>query len=192
MRVERLSDNQFKIFLTFDDLIERGFTKEELWTDVTSVRDLFTDMMHEASFELGVELDGMLLVQVQMMQAQGMHVYVTQKEESNFDDDEFIEMKVTLDESDELIFMFEDFEDIIQAARSIEKYKLENGQIYMLDEEYYLYLDEIANEKDKENVIAILSEFSTPSIVTIHTLREYAIPIMSESAIPTLKKYFYN
>lgn len=192
MRVERLSDNQFKIFLTFDDLIERGFTKEELWTDVTSVRDLFTDMMHEASFELGVELEGMLLVQVQMMQAQGMHVYVTQKEESNVDDDEFIEMKVTLDESNELIFRFEDFENIIQAAKSIDKYTIENGQIYLLDKEYYLYLDEIANEKDKENIIAILSEFSTPSIVTIHTLREYAIPIMSDSAIPTIKKYFHT
>ncbi|HIS28486.1 MAG TPA: genetic competence negative regulator [Candidatus Avamphibacillus intestinigallinarum] len=192
MRVERLSDNQFKIFLTFDDLIERGFTKEELWTDVTSVRDLFTDMMHEASFELGVELEGMLLVQVQMMQAQGMHVYVTQKEESNVDDDEFIEMKVTLDESNELIFRFEDFENIIQAAKSIDKYTIENGQIYLLDKEYYLYLDEIANEKDKENIIAILSEFSTPSIVTIHTLREYAIPIMPDSAIPTIKKYFHT
>ncbi|MYL60606.1 adapter protein mecA, partial [Virgibacillus halodenitrificans] len=28
MRIERMSDDQFTIFLTFDDLIERGFTKE--------------------------------------------------------------------------------------------------------------------------------------------------------------------
>lgn len=116
MRIERLADNQFRIFLTFDDLIERGFTRDDLWHDASSVRNLFSDMMYEASTELGFELEGMLLVQVHLMQAQGMHVIVTQDfEEQNWDED-FIEMKVTLDESEELLFSFEDFENVIQVS----------------------------------------------------------------------------
>src|SRR5690625_1741406 len=106
MRIERVSDSQFTIFLTFDDLIERGFTKEDLWHDASSVKNLFSDMMYEASSELDFELDGMLLVQVHLMQAQGMHVIVTQKYENINWDEDFIEMKVTLDESKELIFSF--------------------------------------------------------------------------------------
>ncbi len=80
MRIERVSDNQFTIFLTFDDLVDRGFTKEDLWYDAANVRNLFSDMMYEASTELGFELEGVLLVQVHLMQAQGMHVVVTQKQ----------------------------------------------------------------------------------------------------------------
>ncbi|HLQ71503.1 MAG TPA: adaptor protein MecA, partial [Bacillota bacterium] len=64
MRVERVSNSQFTIFLTFDDLMERGFTKEDLWYDASNVRDLFSDMMYEASIELDFELEGMLIIQV--------------------------------------------------------------------------------------------------------------------------------
>ncbi|MDY0405680.1 adaptor protein MecA [Virgibacillus sp. 179-BFC.A HS] len=47
MRIERVSSNQFTMFLTFDDLIERGFTKEDLWYDARDVRSLFSDMMYK-------------------------------------------------------------------------------------------------------------------------------------------------
>lgn len=93
MRIERVSDNQFTIFLTFDDLVDRGFTKEDLWYDAANVRNLFSDMMYEASTELGFELEGVLLVQVHLMQAQGMHVVVTQKTGKTEWDDDFVEMK---------------------------------------------------------------------------------------------------
>src|SRR5690625_3909366 len=113
MRIERLSNHQFKIFLTFDDLIERGFDKDNLWMDLENVKDLFSDMMYEASDEIDFELYGSLQVQVNIMQAQGMHVIVTQKIVDHEIEDDFIEMKVTLNESKELIFKFEEFEDII-------------------------------------------------------------------------------
>lgn len=193
MRVEWVSSNQFKIFLPFDDLIERGFTKEDLWNDISTVRSLFTNMMHEASVELDFELEGILLVQVHMMQAQGMHVYVTQKPEESDEewDDDFIEMKVTLDESENLIFSFEQFEDIIQASKSLDKYRLEGGQLYLLDDIYYLYLeDKMINAVNKENIIAILSEYARPSIITIHRLKEYGKPIMISNALSEIKKYF--
>src|SRR5690625_2854910 len=103
MRIERVSANQITIFLTFDDLVERGFTKDDIWHDASNVQSLFSDMMYEASTELGFELEGMLLIQVHLMQAQGMHIIVTQKfDEIDIDmdiDEDFIEMKVTLDES---------------------------------------------------------------------------------------------
>lgn len=191
MRIERLSQNQFTIFLTFDDLVERGFTKDDLWKDATSVRDLFSDMMHEASDELGFELEGMLLVQVHLMQAQGMHVIVTQDCESTGWDDDYIEMKVTLDESEELLFSFADFEDIIQVSYHLSNLGLECGTVYYMDDRYYMLLHKnTLKQINKEDIIAVMSEYANPSIVTIHRLKEYGKVIMESNAIQQINKYF--
>lgn len=192
LRIERVSTDQFTIFLTFDDLIERGFTASELWKDVTNAGNLFSDMMYEASSELGIELEGMLLVHVHLMQAQGMHVYVTQKVEQSSWDEDFIEMKVTLDESSELIFSFNEFEDVIQVATYLSNVSISGGKIYYMNDRYYMMLqDNELNSTSKENVIAILSEFSSPSIVTSARLNEYGKVIMESDAIERIIDNFY-
>lgn len=193
MRIERVSDSQFTIFLTFDDLIDRGFTKEDLWHDATNVRNLFSDMMYEASTELGFELEGVLLVQVHLMQAQGMHVVVTQKIENTSWEEDFIEMKVTLDESKEMIFSFKEFEDIIQVASYLSIINVDGGQVYYMNNRYYMLLheDELT-PINKENIIAIMSEFSSPSIITSHRLKEYGKVIMQESAVNQIMEIFYD
>lgn len=192
MRIERVSTDQFKIFLTFDDLIERGFTKEDLWHDASNVRSLFSDMMYEASSELGIELDGMLLVQVHLMQAQGMHIFVTQQYEENNEDEDYIEMKVTLDESKELIFSFMDFEDIISVTSYLDPMGLENIRLYHMDDRYYMILDHIElSSVDKEDIIGVMSEYANPSIVTSHRIEEYGKLIMKENTIQQMKRFFY-
>lgn len=192
MRIERVSDSQFTIFLTFEDLIERGFTKEDLWQDASSVQDLFSDMMYEASSELGFELEGMLLVQVHLMQAQGMHVIVTQNFEDIGWDEDFIEMKVTLDESKELIFSFEEFEDVIQVSSYLSSLSIDEGQVYHMDGRYYMLLeDDHLKDKSKEDIIAIMSEFSQPSIITSYKLKEYGKVIYSSYAVDQIIKTFY-
>jgi len=192
MRIERVSESQFTIFLTFDDLIERGFTKEDLWQDAQSVRTLFSDMMNEASSELGFELEGMLLVQVNMMQAQGMHVVVTQKPKNlDWEDDDYVEMKVTLDESSELIFSFQEFEAVIQVSSYLDALNIKEGKVYFMEGLYYMKLDEKdLNGENKENVIAILSEFANPSMVTSYRLEEYGKVIMANNAVKTIIENF--
>ncbi|WP_053219371.1 genetic competence negative regulator [Virgibacillus senegalensis] len=194
MRLERLSTNQFKIFLTFDDLIERGLTKEDLWHDLPRVHQLFHDMMYEASDELGIELEGMLLVQVHLMQAQGMLVIVTQNNhwmDDEEDDDEYVEMKVTLDESRELIFAFTDFEHVIQVCSHLADLGINGGTVYHMDGFYYMQVaDEEIDGQNREHVIAIMSEFSSPSIVTSHKLKEYGKQIFSGNAAEQVNKFF--
>ncbi|MCF3941665.1 genetic competence negative regulator [Oceanobacillus alkalisoli] len=193
MRVEKLSSHQFTIFLTFDDLIERGFTSDEIWHDAASVRSLFSEMMYDASDELDIELDGMLLVQVFMMQAQGMHVVVTQMNDMETEDEDFIEMKVTLDESHELIFLFDDFEDLIDVASYLSPLGIEDGQVYHLNDHYYMLFDEEElPDIEKESLIAIMSEYSHSSILTSYRLKEYGKAIYEEQAIKQIMNHFYN
>ncbi|WP_407268722.1 genetic competence negative regulator [Radiobacillus sp. PE A8.2] len=194
MRLERLSTNQFKIFLTFDDLIERGLTKEDLWHDLPRVHQLFHDMMYEASDELGFELEGMLLVQVYLLQAQGMLVIVTQNDQQLEDiDEDYVEMKVTLDESRELIFSFFDFENIIDVCTHLHNLGMDGGTIYHMDDRYYMLFDD--NEVDgqnREHIIAIMSEFSSPSIITSYRLSEYGKVIIHSDAVTQVVEYFVN
>lgn len=192
MRIERISNDQFTIFLSFEDLVERGFTKEDLWHDASNVQNLFSDMMYEASTELDFELEGMLLVQVHLMQAQGMHIVVTQKFEDFDEEEDFIEMKVTLDESKELIFSFNGFEDIIQVALYLSSSSIEGGQVYFMNDTYYMLLDDDdLDDKNKEDTIAIMSEFSQPSIVTSYRLKEYGKIIYSSDAVKQIIQTFH-
>src|SRR5690625_7819303 len=117
----------------------------------------------------------MLLVQVHLMQAQGMHVIVTQKYENINWDEDFIEMKVTLDESKELIFSFETFEDIIQVSSYLSAISIAGVQVYFMNERNYTLLDDDdLQNQNKENNIAIMSEFSKPNIITSYHQKNYA------------------
>ncbi|MFA1820684.1 genetic competence negative regulator [Virgibacillus oceani] len=192
MRMERVSNNQFTIFLTFDDLIERGFTKDELRYDVSITQNLFSDMMHEASAELDFELGGMLLIQVYLMQAQGMHIIVTQNNEIDNMDEEFITMKVTLDERDDFIFSFEDFEDIIRVSDHLSSCNISGGEVYYFNDKYYMLMEDAdLQEENKENIIAVLAEFASPSIITPYRLREYGKVIYSSEAVKQILQTFY-
>lgn len=194
MRLERMSTNQFKIFLTFDDLIERGLTRDDLWQDLPKVHQLFHDMMYEASDELEFELEGMLLVQVQLLQAQGMLVIVTQSNNTEDDyeeDEEYVEMKVTLDESNELIFSFPDFEPVIQVSSLLNRIGVTGGTLYHMEGRYYLQItEEDAENHNRENLIAILSEFANPSIVTSYRLEEYGKKIFENDATEQIRNFF--
>ena len=193
MRMERLSINQFTIFLTFDDLIERGFTKDELKYDVSITQNLFSDMMHEASAELDFELGGMLFIQVYLMQAQGMHIIVTQNNEFDDMDQEFINMKVTLDERMDLIFFFDDFEDIILVSEHLDSFSISGGEIYYFNEKYYMLMEETdSNEENKEDVIDVLAEFASPSFTTPYRLREYGKVIYRSEAVKQILQTFYQ
>lgn len=192
MRIERLSSDQFKVFLTFDDLIERGFHTRDQNLDTELVKDLFEDMMNEASDELGIDLNGSFYLQVHMMQSQGMNVFVTQKVDDLDDEyDEYIDMSVSFAESSELIFRFEEFENIIEAAHYLERLNVDGGEVYHLNNHYYFSLDSNSlSPSIIEDIIAILSEFSEPSIVSSYLLVEYGKPIFNANAIQQIIRYF--
>lgn len=191
MRLEKLSHNKFKIFLTFDDLVERGLTRDDLWYDLPRVHQLFHDMMYEATDELGIELVGMLSVKVHLMQAQGMLIVVTQSDQTEDYDDDYIEMKVTLDESKEMIFAFASFEDIIQVSKHLHNLGLDGGSVYFMDDYYYMHIDEQdLIDQNREHMIAIMSEFASPSTVTKFRLEEYSKEIFADQAVKDIMKYF--
>lgn len=197
MRLERLNMNKIKVFLTFDDLSERGLTKEDLWQDLPKVHQLFRDMINEASDELGFEADGPIAVEIFSLKAQGMVMIVTKENYIEIDDeddefnDEYIQMQVTVDETHEISYVFSDFENVINVSECLFNKGISGGKLYSFENVYYLQFDELEFlGHSTENMISILSEFGNPSTLTIARLEEYGKLLMEKNAISQLVHYF--
>ncbi|GAB6933020.1 genetic competence negative regulator [Calditerricola satsumensis] len=191
MRIERLSPDKVRFFLTFDDLTERGIAKEDMWRDIPKVHDLFQEMMEQAYLELGFEVTGPVAVEVFALPAQGMVVIVTRGKSDNAYDDEGYEMHVTLEESDTIVFAFPDVDQVIEAIRRIRRYVDSGGKLHYYRQRYVLSLPPLAlDPADYDALIAILSEHGEPYAVTMAMLEEYGSPIAADGAIETLWRYF--
>lgn len=201
MRLERLNGDRIKIFLTFDDLKERGISKEDMWHDLPRVEQLFRDMMLEAGDELGFEANGPIDVEIFSLPAQGMVVIVSRgrstedsESEDAFEDDDFIQMQVTMDESQDVLYQFNQFEDIITLSKTLHDLGIKNGSLYLLDHKYYLYFDEekLGDDADLETLIALLAEFGNTSTMTVYRLEEYGKCLIKDKAVSDIYKYFIN
>ncbi|WP_096153718.1 MULTISPECIES: genetic competence negative regulator [Bacillus] len=194
MRLERITNNKIKVFLTFDDLSDRGLTKEDLWQDSEKVHQLFRDMMDSANDELGFEVNGSLAVEVYSLQAQGMVIIVTVTDDISDEEflDDYIEMQVTIDESEEVLYEFSSFEHIIDLAKRLKPFQMGTGKLYSYQDLYFLLLEEKNNHMDIDTLISLLSEYGCPATMTIHRIHEYGKIIMEENALSTIRKYFKN
>ncbi|MBT2686921.1 genetic competence negative regulator [Bacillus sp. ISL-47] len=192
MRLERLNYNKIKIFLTLDDLTDRGLTKEDVWKDSLKWHQLFHEMLEEASEEFGVDIQGTVAVEIFSMQAQGMVMIVTMEEQEQDDellDDGFIEMQVTVDGSEDILFEFQDFEDVIQMAKRLKLVHIENGSLYSYKGKYFYRVSDIHDE-DIHRAVAILAEFGNPSFASIHLIEEYGKIIIKNNAAKKLVEFF--
>lgn len=204
MKIERLSQDKIRIFLTFDDLLERGIQKEDMWREIPKVHDLFSEMMEQAYSELGFDASGPLAVEVFALPAQGMVVIVTRgkmngvSDERATDDedteDEIYEMEVTMEQSDIVMYSFRDFEDVINVCKQLQAASLtEDGRLYSYNGRYILALEPALIETARHNaVIALLAEYGEATSVTYAMLEEYGKVIMSSQAVREICTHFYN
>ncbi|WP_027093681.1 genetic competence negative regulator [Cohnella thermotolerans] len=199
MRMERLSQDKIRIFLTFDDLSERGIQKEDMWREIPKVHELFSEMMDQAYNELGFDASGPLAVEVFAMPAQGMVVIVTRGKldrdvESSSDEDledEVYEMEVTLEQSEAIIYRFRDIEDAIGAAKMLVNHLTEEGRMYRYQNQWVLCFDPAGLESSGYHaLIAVLAEFGEVTSVTPAVLEEYGQLIIPSNAVKVLAEHF--
>lgn len=202
MRIERLGQDKIRIFLTFDDLSERGIQKEDMWQEIPKVHDLFTEMMDQAYNEVGFDATGPLAVEVFALPAQGMVVIVTRGKYDHhhfgigtpYEDElpeEVYEMEVTLERSETILYSFDDFEVLIEAAHVLQHMLEDAGRLYKYNGKWILRLDPDGLEEAKiPALIAVLAEFGEATSVTPAMLDEYGEVIMADHAIRVICSYF--
>ncbi|MGD6817629.1 adaptor protein MecA [Metabacillus sp. 84] len=217
MEIERINEHTVKFYISYGDIEERGFDRDEIWYNRERSEELFWEMMDEVHEEEDFMMEGPLWIQVQAMD-KGLEVVVTraqmskdgQKLELPISDDKYHEIPVdenidslmddhfsksTAEQEDqppqlEYVIHFNDFEDLISLAKTgLSGF---TNSLYALNSHYFLYTeftDEQA-EEEMDNLLSIIAEYGSQSKVTVHRLEEYGKKVMGEHALHTLRKHF--
>ncbi|MCM3756485.1 adaptor protein MecA [Sporosarcina aquimarina] len=220
MEIERINENTVKFYLSYMDIEERGFTREEVWYNRDKSEELFWDMMEEidAESDIEFEIEGPLWIQVHAMSG-GIEVLVTRAQLP--EEGESTEYPYGIDDPRKLfqpelegtdgssestnepladskmatareLFVFKEFDDLIPLASQLSNLD-ESTSLYSFEDKYYLYIDYSSSDKetsDKIDVESIILEYGTPTNLTIHRLREYGTEVMGSHVFQTIETYF--
>ncbi|MBE1557158.1 adaptor protein MecA [Sporosarcina limicola] len=217
MEIERVNENTVKFFLSYIDIEERGFTREEVWYNREKSEELFWEMMDEVNDESEFEVEGPLWIQVHAMSG-GIEVTVTRAQMT--EDGEPLDSPFGMGDSrkmfqpnsgmfDELedeypdingetlawlenMFVFNEFDDLIPMASRMAVYDVQTS-LYSFEDKFYLYLEydtETMEDARKTDLFSVLSEFGAPSNMTIHRIKEYGNVIMESDVFTKVQHYF--
>jgi len=194
MRVERIAKDKVRIFISFDDLDERGIDRDEIWKNGRKVQELFWDIMETAYVEVGFEVAGPIAIEAFTMPTEGVVVIVTRVPSlpaSDVDeDDEDDEPPYETDPVSTFVFKFADLEDVIRGAYSVADYGV-NARLFFYQDQYYLYCDEDSlPESQYEGLFALLSEYGQFSTTTLPVLDEYGTCVIASDAVEVLTERF--
>ena len=218
MEIERINENTVKFYISYVDIEERGFDREEIWYSREKSEELFWEMMDEIHHEEDFVPEGPLWIQVQALD-KGLEVLVTKAQLSKdgqrlelpipdeklkdlpIDEriEEFLDHHLQIhhdDRSDddllEFVLLFNDFEDLISLSKRQGLEELQT-KLFSYEDKYYLYVkfpDEDSDEDQIEDVLSILLEYGHESAFTIHRLEEYGNKIIDTNVFATLNEHF--
>lgn len=218
MEIERINDNTVKFYISYLDVEERGFSRDEIWFNRDKSEELFWEMMDEVNEEAEFVMEGPLWIQVQALD-KGLEVTVTRaqltKDGQKLDMPDDIEERRKMFSSDDAAgetdfdefepvfnepdtkslqysFVFSEVDELIPLSRRLQYVPLETA-LYHFEGKYFLHVsfDEILHsEDDIKDHMSVFTEYLQTSPVTIHRLEEYGKEIFKEDALANVHHYF--
>ena len=215
MDIERVNENTLKLFITYRDIEDRGYSREEIWYNRAKGEELFWEVMNEVNTEDYFELEGPIWIHINASEI-GLEVVVTRASYNpdtdissmfqpmeDVDDSRSEQMNIEqslLDafgnEQDEATtinsrYVFKDIDDIIPVAKRLLNRGLETS-LYRLDNKFYLIVnfEDIEDKDEIRNINSIIREYLASSKVTVYRLEEYGEAIMKDNCFETVVKFF--
>ncbi|SDC29003.1 adapter protein MecA 1/2 [Pelagirhabdus alkalitolerans] len=170
MEIERINENTVKFYISYMDIEDRGFNREEIWYNRERSEQLFWQVMDEAGDQESFDMEGPLWIQVQAME-KGLEVTVTKAQlskdgqnielpldspgiEKQMDDklEDLLESQFGKGESSSEeeqtpvrlihhIVVFNEFEDAIQLSHHIDSTDGIDDSLYHYQGQYILILE---------------------------------------------------
>src|SRR5699024_9842803 len=81
MEIERINENTVKFYISYLDIEDRGFEREEIWYNRERSEQLFWQMMDEINYKEDFAIEGPLWIQVQALE-KGLEIIVTKAQVS--------------------------------------------------------------------------------------------------------------
>ncbi len=220
MEIERINENTIKFYISYVDIEDRGFKREEIWYNRERSEQLFWQMMEELNYKEEFTVEGPLWIQVQALE-KGLEVIVTKAQMSKngedldlFSNDDLEDMtdeetleqmleqslpaEATSEDVDEssyfTIVSFNEFESVIQVSHAFSDslVNIEQKLLHYQDK-YFLYIEfspETYDEDEQETIMSILYEFATDTQITLPVLEEYGKVIFSEDVFAQVRSFF--
>ncbi|WEG11918.1 adaptor protein MecA [Pullulanibacillus sp. KACC 23026] len=158
MEIERVNEYTLKCFISYLDIENRGFTREDIWSDRERGEELFWEMMDEANHQESFPLEGPLWIQVQALE-KGLEIIVTRAQLSK--DGSKLELPISQDKHLD-IPVNESFEDLL-SERHEKRNKTEEDSEDEWTEDDLTFLIQL---EDFESMIALSARVSTDNILT--------------------------
>ncbi|MEN2466750.1 adaptor protein MecA [Ornithinibacillus sp. JPR2-1] len=167
MEIERINENTVKFFISYVDIEDRGFQREEIWYNRERSEQLFWQMMDEVNYQEDFHVDGPLWIQVHALE-KGLEIVVTKAQLSKNGDN--LEFPIDEDGSTIDIPVDEKVESFLE-----EKFgRSDNGDNDDADNDFVeenLWI--IAGFKDFEDVIQLSHHFHNDTGSEEETLYYY-------------------
>lgn len=189
MKMERITHNKIKIFLTLDDLLDRGITYDDISGNSLKVQKLFQEMVEEACDSLCFKMSGSVAIEIFTLPAQGLIITLTKEAEEHFDDEDDFNLRVKFDHCPHILYIFEDFEDIIQLSHQLKNQELLSSTLYFYNEHYYLLIENVL-ETIYDKIISLAAEYGNASTLTLYRMNEYGACLIKNEAIQVLTSFF--
>jgi len=215
MDIERVNENTIKLFITYRDIEDRGYSREEIWYNRAKGEELFWDMIGEINTDDYFDLDGPIWIHVNASE-HGLEVIVTRANlssdgESNsllssfeehrdaahknidesifdaYDDEEVNQLGI----NNISLYRFKDIDEIIPVANRLVSFGLQSS-LYKYDNYYYLAIDfsSVEENHERQNIRCIVNEYLAGSKMTIYRIQEYGETIMEQDCFETVIQYF--
>jgi len=189
VKLERLDYNTLKIFLTLDDLYENGLTVEEIKENRLKVHAIIQNMVENACAEVDFQMFGTIQIEIFSLHTQGLIMIVKREDDAN-DYDDLMDLQVYLEEQRQILYVFEDFEDIVQVCIVLKNNNfIPHSTIYFYNDFYYLHIYNLEAEK-YEVATSLVAEFGFVSTMSLFYLAEYGKKIMEKNAIFDINHFF--
>ncbi|MGR3763550.1 adaptor protein MecA [Rossellomorea sp. NS-SX7] len=188
MEIERINENTVKFYISYGDIEDRGFDREEIWYNRERSEELFWEMMDEVHQEEDFGIEGPLWIQVQALD-KGLEVLVTRAQVSK--DGQRFELPIPEDKLKELpvderieelldqhfqikqdqeedtevaldfTLKFKDFEDAISLSQRLKEMPVEHltTKLLAFENKYYLYINFSEEHFSEEEIDNMLSIF---------------------------------
>ena len=213
MDIERVNENTLKLFITYRDIEDRGYSREEIWYNRAKGEELFWEVINEVNTEDYFELEGPIWIHINASEV-GLEVVVTRAsfnpetdissmfqpmEDMHDNRPEPMNIEQSLldafeNEQNEVTtfrYVFKDIDDVIPVAKRLLNRGLETS-LYRLENKYYLIVnfEDLEDKADIRNINSIIREYLATSKVTVYRLEEYGEAIMVNNCFETVVQYF--
>ncbi|MBY8909506.1 adaptor protein MecA [Salinicoccus roseus] len=213
MRIERIDDSTIKFFITYQDIENRGFDREDLWMNRKRGEEFFWSIMDEVNHEHEEDfsMEGPLWIQVHAYD-KGIEVVVSKSQDdkpfsteqtpmdmNNNDVEQFLESisgdkeEIAPVTKEPVMVKFNDFEDLIKYTYEVEVDETQYEDLLIVHEGSYYYqifFDYRMDYMDMERIEAKLLEYSSPAEISSMVVEEYGQIIMSINVRARVRRFF--